>query len=63
VIRAEQLLPVGLALDCTIARPVAKDQPLTFADVTVPPGRLIDRLYAEQEQVFAPAAAHQKVPA
>ena len=52
-IRGERLLPIGLALGCTVARPVAKDQPLTFADVSVPAGRLVDRLYAEQEASFA----------
>ena len=52
-IRQEQLLPVGLALGCRLARPVAKDTPLTFDDVVVPAGRLIDRLYAEQEHLFA----------
>lgn len=57
-IRAEGLLPVGLAVGCTVNRPVAKATALTFADVDVPPGRLIDTLYAEQEQVFAPPQNH-----
>jgi predicted homoserine dehydrogenase-like protein len=51
--RREKLLPIGLALGCTLRRPVAKDQPLTFDDVTISPGRLVDRLYAEQERLFA----------
>jgi len=55
-IRAENLLPIGLAIGCKARRAIAKDTPLTFADVDVPPGRLIDALYAEQEQLFAPAA-------
>lgn len=53
VIRQDRLLPVGLALGCSLARPVAKDTPLTFDDVHVPSGRLIDKLYAEQEHLFA----------
>lgn len=53
VVRQERLLPVGLALGCKLIRPVAKDAPLTFDDVSIPPGRLIDRLYAEQEHLFA----------
>lgn len=53
VVRQERLLPVGLALGCKLIRPVAKDAPLTFDDVSIPPGRLIDRLYAEQEHMFA----------
>jgi predicted homoserine dehydrogenase-like protein len=54
-IRAEGLLPIGLALGCTVRRRIAKDQPLTFADVDVPEGRLVDQLYREQETFFAPA--------
>lgn len=55
-IRAEALLPVGLAIGCTLRRAVAKDTALTFADVDVPPGRRIDALYAEQERLFATPA-------
>lgn len=54
-IRREQLLPIGLALGCRLARPVEKDKPLTFDDVAIPPGRLVDRLYAEQEWMFGQA--------
>ena len=56
-IRAGALLPIGLALGCRIVRPVAKDMPLRFADVEIPAGRVVDGLYAEQEAMFAPAAA------
>ncbi|QJD59462.1 NAD(P)-dependent oxidoreductase [Pseudomonas sp. gcc21] len=52
-IRSERLLPVGLALGCTLKRAVKKDTPLTFDDVNVPAGRVVDRLYAEQEKMFA----------
>src|SRR5690606_20599497 len=52
-IRSERLLPVGLALGCTLIRAVKKDTPLTFDDVDVPAGRVVGRLYAEQEQMFA----------
>ena len=54
-IRSERLLPIGLALGCRLKRPVPKDQPLTFDDVERPAGRLVDRLYAEQEAMFGPA--------
>ncbi len=53
VVRSEKLLPVGLALGCTLKRAVAKDAALTFDDVNIPEGRVVDRLYAEQEQMFA----------
>ena len=56
VVRAERLLPIGLALGSTITRRVAKDQALTFDDVARPEGRLVDRLYDEQERLFAPGA-------
>ncbi|NQD80736.1 NAD(P)-dependent oxidoreductase [Pseudomonas sp. CrR14] len=56
-IRDENLLPIGLALGCTLKRAVAKDAPLTFDDVQFPPGRLVDRLYVEQESLFAAGAA------
>ncbi|WP_346797374.1 NAD(P)-dependent oxidoreductase [Halomonas sp. Bachu 37] len=53
VIRRERLLPIGLALGCQVAGHIEKDTALTFDDVLIPPGRLIDRLYAEQEAMFA----------
>jgi predicted homoserine dehydrogenase-like protein len=53
VIEHEHLLPLGLALDCTIRRPVERDTVLTFADVDIPRGRLVDALYAEQSRRYA----------
>ena len=53
VIDRDGLLPLGLALGTTLTRAVAKDQPLTFADVAIPEGRLADRLYAEQQAAFS----------
>jgi predicted homoserine dehydrogenase-like protein len=52
VSRAEQLLPMGLAEGCKLLRDVRKDQALTYADVEVPEGRLVDRLRAEQDEAF-----------
>jgi predicted homoserine dehydrogenase-like protein len=52
---AEQLLPMGLAVGCTVRGPVAKDRVLTYADVTLPKGRLSDRLRAEQHGHFSGA--------
>lgn len=54
VVQAEGLLPMGLAEGCVMARDVAKDATLTYADVVLPPGRLIDRLREEQAAIFAP---------
>jgi len=48
VTAAEDLLPMGIAQDCTLLRDVPKDAVLTYADVRLPEGRLIDRLRVEQ---------------
>ncbi|WP_342657326.1 NAD(P)-dependent oxidoreductase [Sphingomonas sp. NY01] len=53
VIEQDRLLPLGLALDCTVTRFVARDSILTYADVAIPEGRLVDRLYAEQAALFS----------
>lgn len=46
---AEGLLPIGLAEGCTLVRAVAKDAVLARDDVEIPPGRMADRLRAEQD--------------
>jgi predicted homoserine dehydrogenase-like protein len=48
VAAAERLLPIGIGEGCTLARDVAKDDVLTYDDVSLPPDRLCDRLRAEQ---------------
>ncbi|MGO1973140.1 MAG: NAD(P)H-dependent oxidoreductase [Propionibacteriaceae bacterium] len=53
--REEDLLPMGLAGGCVLRGDIAKDQVITRADVTLPEGRLIDALRAEQDAIFAPA--------
>lgn len=53
----EGLLPIGVALGCRLARPVAKDAVLTYADVTLPEGRLVDGLRAEQAAMFGLTSA------
>ena len=52
VARADNLLPIGLAEGCRLRRAVAKDAVLTFDDVELPPGRLIDELRSEQAAYF-----------
>jgi predicted homoserine dehydrogenase-like protein len=52
VFSAEQLLPMGLSEGAKLKRDIPKDQIITMADVDVPPGRIIDKLYAEQEALF-----------
>jgi predicted homoserine dehydrogenase-like protein len=48
----ERLLPMGLAEGCRLVRDVARDRALTYDDVELPEGRLIDRLRAEQDAAF-----------
>jgi predicted homoserine dehydrogenase-like protein len=49
VAAGERLLPMGLAEGCRLRRDVGKDEVLTYDDVEVPDGRLVDQLRAEQD--------------
>jgi predicted homoserine dehydrogenase-like protein len=49
---ARRYLPEGLVEGCSLRRDIAKDQPLCYADVELPQGRLADRLRAEQYRHF-----------
>ena len=55
VVQAEGLLPVGLVEGCKLKRDLPKDQPIRYADVVLPQGRLCDKLRAEQDSYFAAA--------
>ena len=48
----ENLLPMGLSEGCRINRDIPKDQPITYDDVELPPGRLCDKLRAAQNAHF-----------
>ena len=52
---AERLLPLGLAEGCRVVRDLPKDSVLTYDDVEIPEGRMIDRLRAAQDAQFASA--------
>jgi len=56
--RSKWLLPIGIAGGCRLRRDVARDTVLSYHDVDLPAGRLIDRLRAEQDEIFGtnPAA-------
>jgi predicted homoserine dehydrogenase-like protein len=46
------LLPIGVAVGCTLRHDIPKDRHLSYADVEIPAGRLVDRLRAEQDALF-----------
>jgi predicted homoserine dehydrogenase-like protein len=50
--RKENLLPIGLVEGCKLKRDISKDSVLTFDDVELPNGRLIDQLWREQFSMF-----------
>jgi predicted homoserine dehydrogenase-like protein len=52
VMAAQNLLPIGLAEGGRATRAIPKDATLTFADLALPAGRTVDRLYAEQSAHF-----------
>lgn len=50
--RMENLLPIGLVQGCILKRDIPKDQALTFDDVVLPKGRLSDKLWNEQVELY-----------
>lgn len=60
---AENLLPIGIAEGCILKRDIVKDDVLTYDDVILPEGRLIDRLRVEQAQYFGIHAPAVQQPA
>lgn len=57
VARAENLLPLGLAEGARVLRRIERDDVLTMDDVELPEGRLADRLWREQLEIFGAAPA------
>jgi len=49
---ARRYLPEGLVEGCHLKRSVAKDSVITYDDVTIPTGRIADKLRAEQYMKF-----------
>jgi predicted homoserine dehydrogenase-like protein len=47
---AENLLPLGVAEGCRVTRDLPRDACLTYDDVEVPSGRLVDQLRVEQAE-------------
>ncbi len=54
-------LPEGLVEGCKLVRPIARDQAITYGDVTLPVGRLADAFRAEQNAYFRRLAGLDRV--
>jgi predicted homoserine dehydrogenase-like protein len=52
IARDEDLLPMGLSENCILKNDIQKDQALTFEDVEIPKGRLVDELWHQQSSHF-----------
>lgn len=52
VVRAENLLPQGLAAGCKLKRDISQDTAITYDDVEIPAGRICDQLREEQDRLF-----------
>ncbi|HVX52216.1 MAG TPA: Gfo/Idh/MocA family oxidoreductase [Chitinophagaceae bacterium] len=52
IAKKQNLLPIGVAEGCLLKRDLAKDEPITYNDVILPAGRLIDKLREEQDEYF-----------
>jgi predicted homoserine dehydrogenase-like protein len=48
--RAMNALPIAMSEDCVLLRDIGKDEVVTFDDVTLPPTRLVDELWQEQQR-------------
>lgn len=48
----DRLLPIGVSEGCVLNCDIEKDQVITYDDVIIPPGRLIDKLRLEQAEYF-----------
>lgn len=55
---AENLLPLGVAEGCVLKRDICQDEVLTYDDVNVPGGRLVDRLRDNQIACFSHRAMY-----
>jgi predicted homoserine dehydrogenase-like protein len=61
--RSMNALPIGLSEGCVLRRNISKDSVLAFDDVDVPKGRIIDRLWREQDERWPGATETAEAPA
>lgn len=52
ICRGGDLLPMSLSEGCRLKKDIPKDQALTYSDVVLPVGRLVDLLRNEQDTMF-----------
>jgi predicted homoserine dehydrogenase-like protein len=60
---SEGLLPMGLSAGCRLRRDLPQGAAIAYGDVEIPPGRLADRLRAEQAALFAAPPSGLQSPA
>ena len=60
-VTSANVLPMGLSGGCRLSRDVAKDATVSWADVSVPEGRMCDSLWKEQVARFGTATTHRAV--
>jgi predicted homoserine dehydrogenase-like protein len=61
--RSGRYLPEAMVEGCRLKRDIPQDSVITYDDVDLPPGRLADRLYEEQERMFSsPPVATSAAP-
>lgn len=60
VCQEQELLPMALSQGCRLKRHIAKDQGIKLSDIDLPPGRLCDKLRAEQNDYFKRQAIGQQ---
>lgn len=62
--RAVNALPIGLSEGCILKRDIAKDNVISFDDVESPRGRLVEKLWHEQNARWPleTAASHRRSP-
>jgi len=53
ICRNGDYLPMAVSMDCVLKRDMPKDEPIAYADVSLPRGRMVDRLRTEQVARFA----------
>jgi predicted homoserine dehydrogenase-like protein len=61
--RTDGCLPLGVAEGSRLLRDVPRDQLLTYADLELPPGRVVDALRGEQEALFVTGDIGAAAPA